>query len=336
MRNNWKSFVLALGVSCGLIAGCEQPSENGMGGGGSAGTGYVVQIAGSSTVSPVSSAVAEEADNALGIKATVETTGTGPGMEKLSRKECDISGASRPIKDSEVEKCQANGVEPIEFEICIDGLSVVVNPENDWCECLSVDQLKKLWEYESGVKKWSDLNPEWPEEEIKLFGPDHESGTFDYFNEVIIGDVPEGQSPCRTDYTQSVNDTTLVDGVKGSKYALGYFGYAYYVMNKDQLKVIGIANKDDKSDCVAPSETTIGDGSYAPLSRPLFIYVNKEALQTKPEVKQFVEYYLNDGQAQVGDVGYIELPADRLEASRKKLAENAEGSHDDHAEEAAE
>jgi len=338
MRNNWKTFVLALGMSCGLIAGCEQPSENGMGGGSGAagGSGYVVQIAGSSTVSPVSSAVAEEADNALGIKATVETTGTGPGMEKLSRKECDISGASRPIKDSEVEKCTANGVEPIELEICIDGLSVVVNPENDWCDCLSVDQLKKLWQYDSKVMKWSDLNPEWPAEDIKLFGPDHESGTFDYFNEVIIGDVPEGQSPCRTDYTQSVNDTTLVDGVKGSKYALGYFGYAYYVMNKDQLKVVGIAQSEDKSDCVAPAEDTIGSGEYAPLSRPLFIYVNKESLQTKPEVAELVNYFLNDGQAQVSDVGYIELPADRLESSRKKVAEITAAGETESSEEAAE
>ncbi|MCA8989927.1 MAG: phosphate-binding protein, partial [Planctomycetaceae bacterium] len=151
--------------------------------------------------------------------------------------------------------------------------------------------------------------------------------TFEYFNEEIIGkDIPEGQSLYRTDYTPAVNDTTLVDGVKGNKYALGYFGYAYYVQNKASLKALGIAKSADKSDCVAPTEETIGSGQYAPLSRPLFIYVNKESLLTKPEVAKFVEYYLNEGQAQVSEVGYIELPADRLEASKKTLAEALAGA----------
>ena len=280
---------------------------------------YVVQVAGSPTVSPISSAVAEEADKVLGIKATVETTGTGPGMERLIRKECDITGASRPIKESELEACRAGGFEPIEFSICIDGISVVVNPGNDWCSCLSVEQLKKLWAYDSKVKKWSDLDPSWPKEDIKLFGPDSESGTFEYFNEAIIGKVPEGQSPCRIDYTPSVNDTMLVDGVKGNKYSLGYFGYAYYVMNKSSLKAIGVAKSADLSDCVEPNQESIESGQYAPLSRPLFIYVNQNALQQKPEVARFVEYFLNDGQSEVAEVGYIELPIEKMNEARETL-----------------
>jgi len=305
-----------------MLTGCQYQEPGGSAGTGSGGAAsYVVQVAGSSTVSPVSSAVAEEADKALGIRATVETTGTGPGMERMIRKECDITGASRPIKESELEGCRASGFEPIEFSICIDGISVVVNPANDWCSCLSIEQLKKLWAYDSTVKKWSDLDPSWPNEAIKLFGPDTESGTFEYFNEAIIGKVPEGQSPCRTDYTPSVNDTMLVDGVKGNKYSLGYFGYAYYVMNKGSLKALGVAKSTDLSDCVEPNTETIETGKYAPLSRPLFIYVNKNSLQQKPEVARFVDYYLNDGQSQVADVGYIELPKAQIEKARQTLKE---------------
>lgn len=309
MRKYRLGCSLAIALCGGLLAGCEYQET----------AQYVVQVAGSSTVSPVSSAVAEEADKVLGIKATVETTGTGPGMERLSRRECDISGASRPIKEKELEKCRQNGFEPIEFEICIDGLTVAVHPENTWCDCLTIEQLKKLWEFNSSVQKWSDLDPSWPNEDIKLFGPDHESGTFDYFIEVVIGDVPEGQSPCRTDYTQSVNDTTLVDGVKGSKYSLGYFGFAYYLLNQQDLKALAIAKSADGSDCVAPTRETIGAGDYVPLSRPLFIYVNKDSLQTKPEVAKFVDYYLNAGQSEVGEVGYIELPAERIDKARETL-----------------
>lgn len=319
MLKQWQNYGLMLAIGSGLLSGCEYQEPGAMNGAAPAGGSYVVQVAGSSTVSPVSSAVAEEIDAALGLKATVETTGTGPGMERLIRKECDISGASRPIKSSEVDACQAAGVELVEFEICIDGLSVVVNPENTWCTCLSVEQLKKLWEFNSTVKTWKDLDPSWPDEEIKLYGPDHESGTFDYFIEVIIGKTPEGQSPCRTDYTQSVNDTTLVDGIRGNKNALGYFGYAYYAMNKDSLKALGVSNKADHSDCVEPNEETIESGKYTPLSRPLYIYANKEALQTKPDVAKFVEFYLNDGQNQVTEVGYIQLPAEKLEKARQTL-----------------
>ncbi|HCS53363.1 PstS family phosphate ABC transporter substrate-binding protein [Rubinisphaera sp.] len=297
----------------GLLAGCayEEP----------AGNVVVVEVAGSSTVYPVSARVAEAADSAIGVKATVASTGTGTGMERLANKECDITGASRPMKDAELENCEKNGVDPLSLKIGMDGLSVVVNPQNDWCDALTTAQLKKLWEHGSEVTTWKQLDDSWPDEKIKLFGPDDKSGTFDYFNEEIIGEVPEGQSPCREDYTPAVQDNVLVEGVKGDKYALGYFGYAYYVMNKESLKIVGVSNTDDAADAVKPSEATIEDGSYAPLSRPLFIYVNKEALKTKPEVAKFVNYYLNEGQEAVSAVGYVKVPEATLEAAKASVAE---------------
>ncbi|MCG6155655.1 PstS family phosphate ABC transporter substrate-binding protein [Rubinisphaera margarita] len=319
-------IALAL-AAVGLLAGCEYkaPDAGAPGEGtstrSSSGGDYVVQIAGSSTVYPVSARVAESADDMLGIKATVESTGTGTGFERLAKKECDITGASRPIKDSEKETCAANGVEPLELKVGMDGLSVVVNPENDWCKALTVAQLKKLWEHGSEIQTWKQLDPSWPDERIRLFGPDDKSGTFDYFNEEIIGEVPEGQSPCRDDYTPAVQDTVLVEGVKGDKYALGYFGYAYYVMNKGSLKLVGISPTDDKADAVLPNEQTIEDGSYKPLSRPLFVYVSKDALKTKPEVTRLANFYLKEGQEAVSKVGYVRLPQATIDAGIEKISE---------------
>lgn len=198
----------------------------------------VVNVDGSSTVAPISEAIAEELQADQGINAVVKTSGTGGGFKKFIRGETDINDASRPIKDSEKEECEKEGIEFIELTVAIDGISVVVNPENDWCSCMTVEQLKKLWEPGSTVTKWKDLDSSWPDEEIKLFGPDTESGTFDYFTEVIV--EAEGDQLSRDDYTPAVQDNVLVQGVSGDKYALGYFGYAYYVENKDQLKALGI------------------------------------------------------------------------------------------------
>lgn len=305
-------------LSLAAMIGCSGGSA---GKGDNSGEDYVVQIAGSSTVAPVSAAVTEEAETAIGVIATVDTTGTGTGMERLSKGECDITGASRPMKPDEAEACAANGIEYIELKIGMDGISVVVNPENDWCDSLSVAQLKKLWEAGSTLTKWSELDPSWPDQGINLFGPDDKSGTYDYFNESIIGEVAEGEKPCRSDYTPAVKDTVLVDGVKGDKYALGYFGYAYYVANKDSLKIVSVATKEDLSDAVAPTETTIEDGSYTPLSRPLFIYVNVASLKEKPDVAKFVKFYLGDGQEMVSRVGYVRVPEPVLETARAKVAD---------------
>ncbi len=273
-----------------------------------------VVIDGSSTVEPISTAVAESfATTHSEINVRVNTSGTSAGFEKFARGETDISDASRPIKDAEIEQCTANGVEPIELTVAIDGLSVVVNKENTWCDSLTVEQLKMLWEHGSEIESWSQLDPSWPDHEIVLYGPDDASGTYDYFIEAILGK----EGVIRDDYSASADDNTLADGVKDSPYALGFFGYAYYTENADELNAIGIAQEANEP--VAPNPTTIEDGTYAPLSRRLFIYVNKSALE-RPEVREFVEYYLSDeGIAHVTKVGYVSLPAAELEKSREAL-----------------
>jgi len=207
-------------------------------GGGEAGelTGEV-NIDGSSTVYPISQAVAEEFSAGKDVRVPVGVSGTGGGMKKFQAGEIDICDASRGIKDSEVEACKENGIEFIELKVGVDGLTVVVNPENDWCDGLTVAELKKIWEPESSIKKWSDINPDFPNEEIVLYGPDTDSGTFEYFTEEVCGE----KGHIRSDYQQSVDDNFLVTGVSGDKYALGYFGYAYYVENQDKLKALGVA-----------------------------------------------------------------------------------------------
>ncbi len=276
-----------------------------------------VTITGSSTVYPISQAMGEEFMNLhKGVDVSVGESGTGPGMKELGEGKLDIADASRPIKPAEAEACKAAGVEYIELKVAIDGLSVVVNPQNDWCKAITVSQLKALWSPDSKIKKWKDIDAAWPDEEIRLYGADHASGTFDYFTEAIVGKSKSS----RTDYTPSTDDNVLVKGVTGDKYALGYFGYAYYAENKSKLKVLPIATGDDLAAAVAPTEETILNGSYKPLSRPLFIYVNKASLK-KPQVAEFVKYYLHEGQSWVKTVRYVELPAAELDAARKTLTE---------------
>lgn len=281
-------------------------------GGGLLGT---ISIDGSSTVSPISQAVAEEFQKQYsGVKVEVGTSGTGPGFSRFVRGETDINDASRPIKQKEIDACQENGIDYLELKIAVDGLSVIVNPENDWCDCLTVNQLRTIWEPESKISKWSDVDANWPDETIRLYGPDTESGTFDYFTEAICG---EGGAS-RSDYSPSVDDNVLVRGVAGDKYSLGYFGYAYYVENKDKLKIVGISPTDDASDCVKPTVESIETGKYVPLARPLFLYVNKASLK-KAEVAAFLKYYMQEGQALVGDVGYVQLSETVLAETRQKL-----------------
>ena len=272
-------------------------------------------IDGSSTVYPISQAVAEEfqGDNP-DVKVVVGTSGTGGGFKKFVVGETDVNDASRPIKEKEVAACKEANIEFIEIAVAIDGLSVVVNPENDWCNAMTTAQLKKLWEPGSKVTKWNELDPSWPEEEIKLFGPDTDSGTFDYFTEVICGE--EGAS--RAEYTPSTDDNVLVKGVSGEKYALGYFGYAYYTENKAKLKAIGISATDKLEDAISPTTETIEGGTYSPLSRPLFIYVNTAKLE-KPHLVDFLNYYLDKGQDLVGEVGYVRLGKETHEATVKTL-----------------
>lgn len=320
--------LLAAGLVASLwavaLSGCIKPvptSGDGASAGSDAGSSSAetglstIEIDGSSTVYPVTQAMAVEYKRAHeNVSISVGESGTTTGFKRFIDRQRAICDASRPITESEAESCREKGIEYVELPVAIDGLSVVVNPKNDWVSCITTEQLKKIWDKDSTVQKWSDVDPAWPNQPIKLFGPGTQSGTFDYFTEVINGKSRQ----CRTDFSQSENDNVLVEGVAGDKYAMGFFGFAYYAENQDQLKALAITH-GDKATCVAPGPETIENGSYTPLSRPLFIYVNQEELK-RPEVAGFVQFYLSDeGQSLVEKKKYIKLPADQLAQSRERL-----------------
>ncbi len=281
-----------------------------------------VRVDGSSTVYPISEAMAEEFQKANpGVQVTVASSGTGGGFKKFCAGETDISNASRPIKPEEVELCKKGNIEYIELPIAYDGLSVVVSPQNNFAECLKVDELKRMWETsaQGKVTQWNQINPKFPADKIGLYGPGTDSGTYDYFTQAIIG--KEGQS--RGDYTASEDDNTLVQGVSSDRGGLGFFGYAYYENNKDKLKLVAI---DGGKGCVQPSAQTIGDGTYQPLSRPEFIYV-KKTVATRPDVKAFVDFtYAPANQKLVTEVGYVPLPSDLLTEVQARFNSGKVGS----------
>ncbi len=283
-----------------------------------------VAIDGSSTVFPVTEAVAEEFQSATQHKVhvTVGISGTGGGFKKFARGETDISDASRPILKEEIEACQAGGIEFIELPVCFDALTVVVNPKNDWLDAISIDDLKKMWgpQAEGKVKKWSDVNPAWPQEDLLLYGPGTDSGTFDYFTEAVVGKAKSS----RSDFTPSEDDNTLVQGVEGSRYALGYFGYAYYEPNKKRLKALKII-APGKSEGVAPSAASVLSGAYTPLSRPLFIYVSAKSAK-RPEVNKFAEFYLRHAPVLATDVKYVPLPASAYDKALARLSNQERGT----------
>jgi phosphate transport system substrate-binding protein len=298
---------LATVMSVGIMTGCgnrnEQgvPTESKLSGN--------VAMDGSSTVFPISEAVGEEFNKINpGVNITIGTSGTGGGMEKLLRGEIDIANASRAIKDEEKAAAEKNGINYKELTIAYDGITVVVNPQNDWAKDITVKELKMIWEPNSKVKRWSDIRSEWPNEEIKLYGPGSESGTFEYFTEAIVGEA----GAIRTDYTASEDDNVLVQGVAGDKNAMGFFGYAYYFENQNKLKEVAVNG-------VAPTQETIQDGTYKPLSRPLFLYVNEKSFNDKPEVKSFIEFYLGEGRAIVPEVGYVAIPDADYDNQLKKI-----------------
>jgi len=262
-----------------------------------------VKVDGSSTVFPITEAVAEEFGKVKAhrrIRVTVGVSGTGGGFKKFLAGETDINDASRSIKQKEIDKAQKNGVKYIELPVAYDGLSVVVNKKNTWVDYLTVEELNKIWKPGSTVKTWKDIRSNWPDQIIRLYGPGTDSGTFDYFTEVINGK----SQVSRSDFTKSEDDNVLVSGVAGDKGSLGYFGFAYYVENKDKLKVVPIKQGNKKP--VAPTMTTINNGSYAPLSRPIFIYVNLQAAK-KAEVREFIRFYLKNAKELVKEVGYVPL-----------------------------
>lgn len=268
-----------------------------------------IEIDGSSTVHPVTEAVAEEfGKQHKDVRVPVGVSGTGGGFKRFCAGETAISNASRPIKDKEAEACKANGIEYVELEVAYDGLSVVVNKDNDWVDHLTIDELNAIFKPGSTVKTWKDVRPEWPAETIKLYSPGADSGTFDYFTEAVNGKAQESRNDSQISFSE--DDNTLVQGVAGEKYGLGYFGFAYYEENADTLKLVPI---DGGKGAIAPSATTINDGTYAPLSRPLYVYVSKQALE-REEVRAFAEFYITNAAELSEEVGYIRLPQEKYDS----------------------
>lgn len=320
----WLGSILLAG--CGPAGGPASSDRSSEGASGETGSAIVpvlgleslsglVTVDGSSTVFPVTEAVAEEFQEATGkrVRVTVGISGTGGGFKKFARGEIDIADASRPILQEEIEAAAKNGIQFLELPICYDALTVVVHPSNDWADTITVEELKRIWEpaAEGKVRKWSDVRPGWPDAELVLYGPGTDSGTFDYFTEAIVGKAKAS----RTDFTPSEDDNTLVQGIEGNKYALGYFGYAYYEPNRHRLKALKIV-PPGKSEGVAPSRQSVIEGAYVPLSRPLFIYVSSKAVQ-RAEVRKFAEFYVRNAGVLAAEVQYVPLPA---EAYAKALA----------------
>ncbi|SCY35989.1 phosphate ABC transporter substrate-binding protein, PhoT family [Nitrosospira sp. Nl5] len=276
-----------------------------VGGASVAGAAGIVKIDGSSTVYPITEAVAEDFQIAKkgAVKVTVGISGTGGGFKKFCRGEIDIVNASRPILKKEMDDCKALDIQYIEMPVAYDALTVVVNPKNDWSKVITVAELKKIWEpaAQGTITKWSQVNPTWPDVTIKLYGAGADSGTFDYFTEAIVGKAKSS----RGDYTASEDDNVLVQGVASDKNGLGFFGFAYYVENQKKVKAVAV---DSGKGGVIPSAETVKDGSYEPLSRPIFIYVNVKAAE-KPEVKEYVEFYMKNAENLVKEVKFFPLPA---------------------------
>ena len=287
--------------------------------------GVLVKIDGSSTVYPVTEAVAEEFQKAEknAIKVTVGISGTGGGFKKFCRGETDISGASRPILKSEMEQCAKEGITYFELPVAFDALTVVVNPRNTFLDKgITVEQLKRMWEpsAQGKITKWNQIDPSWPDAPIKLFGAGADSGTFDYFTEAIVGKSKSS----RGDFTASEDDNVLVQGVQRDANAIGYFGYAYYAENQAKLKAVPIIEKAGKPG-VSPSMNTVLDGSYQPLSRPIFVYVNVKSL-AKPEVREFAEYYMKTAAKIAKEVKYVPLPARAYTLGLEHIAKGKKGT----------
>lgn len=279
-----------------------------------------IKIEGSTTVLPISEAAAEEIQKANPkLNVTVGASGTGGGFKKFAADELDICDASRPVKDSEIEACAAKKIEFIELPIAFDGVTVNVNPQNTFVDKLTVAELKKMWEPDSKVQTWKDVRASWPAEPVKLYGPGTDSGTFEYFTEAVNGKA----KACRSDYNASTSPNVQVTGISGDKGALGFFGYAYYAENKDKLKLVPIADGDKEA--VLPSEETIANGTYKPLSRPLFLYV-KQASADRPEVQAFVKFYLENAAQLVKKANYIPLPKEAYDLVLKRFAAKKTGT----------
>ena len=284
-----------------------------------------VAVDGSSTVMPIAEAVAEETQKATGARVTIGVSGTGGGMKKLCAGEIAIADASRPIKSTEVETCEKKGISYIELPVAYDGLAVVVNPQNTWASSMTVAELRKLWEpaAQGIVKRWAQVRAGWPDEEIHLFGAGVDSGTYDYFTQAVVGK----EHTSRGDFTSSEDDNVLVKGVAGDRLALGFFGHAYAEQNKDQVKLIAVDDEHPENGAgpILPTTQTITDGTYQPLSRPLFIYVERSAAD-RVEVQAFVDTFLVRGASLSAEVGYVALPERVYQLARARFATRTVGS----------
>jgi phosphate transport system substrate-binding protein len=273
-----------------------------------------IDLDGSSTVEPFATQAAErflDENPGVAVIVGILPSRTHGGFERFCAGETDLSSASRPIEAGERQACREGGIEYLELQVANDALTVVVNPENDWADCLTLNELKKIWEPGSRIDSWNDVDPRFPDERLELFGPPPASGTFDYFTEVVVGD--EGAS--RSDFTQSDDDNTTVERVAGARGGLGYFGLTYFNENEDRLKALEI---DGGSGCVAPSVKAAQSGDYEPLSRPLFIYVNRQSLQ-KPTVRAFVDYVLDNARSVAEETSFVPLTGDQLERERREF-----------------
>jgi phosphate transport system substrate-binding protein len=302
-------------LAMALAAGCAPREKEGA----TPAAEKAVRVDGSSTVYPITEAVAEEFRAVQpDVRVTVGISGTGGGFKKFAAGEIDIADASRPIKPEEASAAQAAAIEYVELPIAYDGITMVVHPDNTFVDHLSIEELHKIWAPESTVKTWNEVRSSWPKEEIHLYGAGHDSGTFDYFTEVVNGKA----QACRADYTASEDDNVLVQGVSGDKSSLGFFGFAYYAENQDKLRAVPIMTD---AGAVAPSHDTIANGSYKPLSRPIFIYVASKSAE-RPEVQSFTTFYLDNASKLVSQVGYISLSEALYGAMKTRLASKVTGS----------
>lgn len=304
LRAFWRSRLALLLVVLTWSTGCGRTN--------------VVSIDGSSTVYLLSAAIAEEFNEVSpDVKVVVSQAGTGGGFKKFAAGEIQICDASRPITEAEAAACKKNGIEFIKLEVAFDGLAVVVNPANDWCDSITTEQLKTIWRAEAAqsVTKWSDVNPDWPDVDLELYGPGTDSGTYDYFTEVINGEAKSS----RQDYSPSESDNALVQGVAGDKGSLGYFGLGYYAENTDKLKLLAV---DSGGGPIVPTAETVRDGSYKPLARPLYIYVRKDALENDGVVK-YIEYYLEKMNEVSPQVGYVPVTDEVMQQNRETLETSA-------------
>ena len=300
-------LLLAVAVPGLLLVGCKPEKK--------------VVVDGSSTVFPITEAVAEEfRKESSAVNVSVGTSGTGGGFKKFCNGETEISDASRPIKPKEVEACKAKNIGYIELPVAYDGLSVVVNKKNNFIKSLTVEELNHIFRYENPAKTWKDVNPAWPATTIKVFAPGQDSGTYDYFVETIIG----GKGRVRADAMFSEDDNVLVIGVAGEETAIGFFGLAYYEENAEKINVVPVVSPRTKQP-VTPTTESVKDGTYFPLSRPLFIYVRKD-VAADPEVKRFIEFYLENTAKLSAEVGYVALGSDIGELAKKRFADGIEGS----------